>query len=29
MPTADFKQMMVDAIEHRYGTGPQHTIEDA
>jgi len=29
MLTADFKHMVVDCIEHRYGTGPQRAIEDA
>ncbi len=29
MLTANFKQMTVDSIKHRYGTGPQHAIEDA
>ncbi len=29
MLTAVFKQMVVDSIAHRYGTGPLHAIEDA
>lgn len=29
MLTAHFKQMVVDSIKHRHGTGPQHSIEDA